>query len=160
LLGQQTRARRKRPLSFTRTFPLARRSATAATISVLLRVQELTARIRSPSESRARGLMIWRNWRFLFIRWPFLPEAGAMPDVIVNMSSMGMRSVIHFLYTLELTVQRHICSILKHEYAANVSTSDGCRSLIVDLRPLAQAAIPFAAYVSRDFNRFAFYLSK
>jgi hypothetical protein len=38
-----------------------------------------------------------------------------MPAVIVNMSSMVVRAVIHFLCTLELTVERHFCSILKHE---------------------------------------------
>ena len=70
-----------------------------------------------------------------------------MPRVIVNIFFIVAGVVIPRLSTLELTVQRHFCSILKHEYAANVSTSDGCRSLIVELRPLAQAAIPFAAYV-------------
>jgi hypothetical protein len=38
----------------------------------------------------------------------------------------GLRAVIHFLCTLELTARRHFCSILKHEYSANASTSDGC----------------------------------
>ena len=78
-----------------------------------------------------------------------------MPDLIVNMSSM-VCAVTHFLCTLELTVQRHFCSILKHENAANASTSDGCRSLIVELRPLAQAAIPFAAYVLPRFQSLRF----
>jgi len=38
----------------------------AATISLLLSVHELTARIRSPSKSRLRGLMIWRIWAISF----------------------------------------------------------------------------------------------
>src|SRR5215212_3927522 len=41
-----------------RTWPVARRSATVATVSVVLLVQELTAKIRSPRESLGRGLRI------------------------------------------------------------------------------------------------------
>src|ERR1044071_5388835 len=56
--GQQTFARMKRPSLWTRTLPLANRSATVATVSLVLRVQELTATIRSPSES-----FFWRGLR-------------------------------------------------------------------------------------------------
>jgi hypothetical protein len=38
--------------------PLAKRSATAATVSLVLSVHELTARIKSPRESLERGLMM------------------------------------------------------------------------------------------------------
>jgi hypothetical protein len=38
-----------------------------------------------------------------------------MPAFIVNISSMVMRALIHFLCTLELTVERHYCSNLKHK---------------------------------------------
>jgi len=37
-----------------------------------------------------------------------------MPAVVVNMSSMVVRAVIYFLCTLELTIERHFCSILEH----------------------------------------------
>lgn len=40
-----------RPFLWTRTWPLPSRSATAATVSLVFLVQELTARIRSPRES-------------------------------------------------------------------------------------------------------------
>ncbi|PYJ52484.1 MAG: hypothetical protein DME87_00005, partial [Verrucomicrobia bacterium] len=85
LAAQQTRARMKRPLFWTRTWPLAKRSATAATVSLLLLVQELTATMRSPRESLVRG---FRIWRFLFISCPFRFVATLMPSVIVNISSM------------------------------------------------------------------------
>jgi hypothetical protein len=35
--------------------------------------------------------------------------------------------VIQCLSTLELTVPRHFCSILKHGYNANASAADACR---------------------------------
>jgi hypothetical protein len=38
--------------------PLAKRSATVATVSLVLFVHELTARIKSPRESLERGLRI------------------------------------------------------------------------------------------------------
>src|SRR5437763_14454360 len=51
-----------------------------------------------------------------------------MPSVIVNISSIVAALVIQSLSTLELTVWRHFCSILKHqsstalsEWGANVS---------------------------------------
>ena len=44
----------------------------------------------------------------------------------------GCACVIHFLCTLELTVERHFCSILKHESDANASTSGGCQSSILN----------------------------
>jgi hypothetical protein len=37
-----------------------------------------------------------------------------MPTVVVNMSSMVARAVIYLLCTLELTIERHFCSILEH----------------------------------------------
>jgi len=37
-----------------------------------------------------------------------------MPAFIVNMSSMVVRAVIYFLCALELTIERHFCSILEH----------------------------------------------
>ena len=57
-LPQQTFARIERPLLSRRTWPLASRSATVATVSVVLLVQELTATIKSPRESFGRGLSI------------------------------------------------------------------------------------------------------
>lgn len=42
----------------TRTLPLSKRSATVATVSLVLFVHELTARIKSPRESFERGLRI------------------------------------------------------------------------------------------------------
>jgi hypothetical protein len=112
LAAQQTRARRKRPLSCKRTRPLAKRSATVATVSLLLLAEELTARMRSPSESLVRGFKIWR---FLFISCPFPFVAILMPSTIVNTSSMTRCAVIPFLYTLKLTVERHFCSIFEHK---------------------------------------------
>jgi hypothetical protein len=112
LAVQQTRARRKRPLSCKRTRPLAKRSATVATVSLLLLAEELTARMRSPSESLVRGFKIWR---FLFISCPFPFVAILMPSAIVNTSSMTRCAVIPFLYTLKLTVERHFCSIFEHK---------------------------------------------
>ena len=112
LSAQQTRARKKRPLSFKRTWPLAKRSATVATVSLLLLVQELTAKMRSPSESLVRG---FRIWRFLFISWPFWSIATLMPSVIVNISSMPRGAVIHFLCTFTLTIELHFCSIFEHK---------------------------------------------
>ena len=44
----------------------------------------------------------------------------------------GMRAFIHFLSTLELTAERHFCSILKHEEDANASTSDAWPSSILN----------------------------
>jgi hypothetical protein len=44
----------------------------------------------------------------------------------------GCACVIHFLCTLELTVERHFCSILKHGSDANPSTSGGCQSSILN----------------------------
>jgi hypothetical protein len=38
-----------------------------------------------------------------------------MPLAVVNISSIVTSLVIQFLSTLELTVERHVCSILKHE---------------------------------------------
>jgi len=81
-----------------------------------------------------------------------------MPDVIVNMSSIGIRAIIHFLCTLELTVQRHFCSILKHEYAANASISDGCRSLMLNCGRSPKPRFPLSLTFCRDVNRSAFYL--
>ena len=112
LAVQQTRARRKRPLSCKRTRPLAKRSATVATVSLLLLAEELTARTRSPSESLLRGFKIWR---FLFISCPFPLVATLMPSAIVNTSSMTLCGVIPFLYTLKLTIERHFCSIFEHK---------------------------------------------
>ena len=112
LAAQQTRARRKRPLSCKRTRPLAKRSATVATVSLLLLAEELTARMRSPSESLVRGFKIWR---FLFISCPFPFVAILMPSALVNSSSMTRCAVIPFLYTLKLTVERHFCSIFEHK---------------------------------------------
>jgi hypothetical protein len=43
------------PSLWRRTFPLANKSATVATVSFVSLVQELTAMIRSPSESFERG---------------------------------------------------------------------------------------------------------
>ena len=40
-----------------------------------------------------------------------------MPRVIVNTFSIVVGRVIQFLSTLELTVQRHFCSILKHPHS-------------------------------------------
>lgn len=108
---QQTRARKKRPLSCKRTWPLAKRSATAATVSLLLLVQELTATMRSPRESLVRG---FRIWRFLFISWPLRFVATLMPSVIVNISSMPGGAVIQFLCTFKVTVEQHFCSIFEH----------------------------------------------
>lgn len=48
-----------------------------------------------------------------------------MPSVVVNISSIVTGLVIQFLSTLELTVQRHVCSILKHE---NCRGADSPRS--------------------------------
>jgi hypothetical protein len=45
-------------LLWTRTWPLSNRSATVATVSLVLFVHELTARIKSPRESLERGLRI------------------------------------------------------------------------------------------------------
>jgi hypothetical protein len=62
-------ARRNLPSLWTRTFPLANRSATVATVSFVFLVQELTARTRSPKESFGRGFKIWL---FFFIAlYPF-----------------------------------------------------------------------------------------
>lgn len=125
-------------MSCTRTWPLARRSATAATISLLLCVHEPTARIKSPSESRVRGFRICRNWRFCFICWRFLLGAGAMPLVIVNIFSIVAGLVIQCLSTLELTVEGHFCSILKHECSAlQRTTASGGR---VNMRRLPKLA--------------------
>jgi hypothetical protein len=44
----------------------------------------------------------------------------------------GCACVIHLLCTLELTVERHFCSILKHESDANASTNGGCQSSILN----------------------------
>ena len=82
----------KRPLFWTRTWPLAKRSATVATVSLVLLVQELTARMRSPSDGRVRGFSIC--W-FFFIRCPFLLPAIRVPSVGVNISSMLNRAVVH-----------------------------------------------------------------
>jgi hypothetical protein len=112
LAAQQTRARRKRPLSCKRTRPLAKRSATVATVSLLLLAEELTARTRSPNESLVRGFKIWR---FLFISCPFPLVATLMPSAIVNTSSVTRCGVMPFLYTLKLTIERHFCSIFEHK---------------------------------------------
>jgi hypothetical protein len=55
-------------------------------------------------------------------------DASVLCEYVVH----GMRAVIHFLCTLELTVGRHLCSILKHEEDANASTSDAWPSSILN----------------------------
>jgi hypothetical protein len=48
-----------------------------------------------------------------------------MPRVIVHMSSMVVRAVIYFLCTLELTIERHFCSILEHPAFASTKAWPG-----------------------------------
>jgi len=93
-----------------------KRSATAATISLLLSVHELTARIRiHPVKAVCAVLMIWPEfWRFLFMYWPFL-SADSMPWVVVNISSIFtgrvIQSLSHFRTDRSVTL---FVSNLKH----------------------------------------------
>ena len=67
--------------------------------------------------------------------------------------------VIQFLSTLELTAERHFCSILKHKLNANASMSGACRSPIWNSRGRL-VLIASAVYLFwRSFNYFAFYPS-
>src|SRR6266481_3171881 len=79
-----------------------------------------------------------------------------MPPVIVNIFSIVAGVVIQWLSTLELTVQRHFCSILKHENSDASSTNDGFRAVELTLRrlpnfatanPSCGAVIPCLAYL-------------
>src|ERR1044071_9688045 len=56
---------------------------TVATVSLLLLVQELTARMRSPSD-RLENFRGFKICRFLFIRLPPLGEAIPIPSPFVN----------------------------------------------------------------------------
>jgi hypothetical protein len=70
-----------------------------------------------------------------------------MPAAIVNMSSMVLIAVIHFLCTLELTVARHSCSILEHENPERLKR-----------RRLPKPVVPCRGLLARDclISRFAF----
>ncbi len=54
----------------------------------------------------------------------------------MNIFSIVAGLVIQYLSTLELTVQRHFCSILKHEGSDASSTDDGLRAVELTLRRL------------------------
>src|SRR5213080_2474197 len=62
-----------------------------------------------------------------------------MPWVIVNNFSIVAGLLIQCLSTLELTVQRHVCSILKHENQTPFQQTMGFRAVAQTLRPMRQA---------------------
>ena len=68
----------------TRTLPLSKRSATVATVSLVLFVHELTARIKSPRESLERGLRI----RVFFFINNVVLTAIRVPSFNVNKPSV------------------------------------------------------------------------
>jgi hypothetical protein len=47
-----------------------------------------------------------------------------MPLVVVNIFPIVTRVVIQFLSTLEVTVRRHFCSILKHKSSGTVEAAE------------------------------------
>ena len=61
-----------------------------------------------------------------------------MPGVIVNIFSIVVGVVIQSLSTLELTVRRHFCSILKHE----VQVLSARSMLPMDTEPLCKVHGP------------------
>ena len=83
-----------------------------------------------------------------------------MPRVIVNISSIVTGEVIQSLSTLELTAERHFCSILKHESDAKASTSGGCQSSILncDGCPSRGSPVPLTRFGATSVS-FASYLS-
>ena len=75
---------------WTRTLPLAKRSATVATVSLVLFVHELTAKTKSPRESLERGLRISVFFFIDNVLW----TAIRVPAFNVNKSSVVGAKVI------------------------------------------------------------------
>src|SRR5437763_7575180 len=85
-----------RPSLCTRTFPLPKRSATVATVSLVFLVHELTATIRSPRESfLGRGLRIRECF---FIESTPLLTAIPAPAFNVNNPPVAGRQLLASYY--------------------------------------------------------------